>query len=162
MQSRIAVCLHCSAKVMMDVHAQQVDNLRTNHRGTFVLKDSKFRCGSSVDGVTTLEVQTLLPQMHSLLPVNSVAPGLTRARDTPSATSSSAGHPTHHVPRRWLGALSTDPPEPGAATPQARHCAAMGPALQVAARRSASVAVQQSLLHPASVPSCDPYCAQTI
>ncbi len=29
---------------------------------------------------------------------------------------------THRLPRRWLGALSTDPPEPGAATPQARRC----------------------------------------
>jgi hypothetical protein len=31
------LCLHC----------RQVDSLRTNHRGTFVLKDNQFRCGAS-------------------------------------------------------------------------------------------------------------------
>ncbi|KAK9829429.1 hypothetical protein WJX72_005815 [[Myrmecia] bisecta] len=38
-----------------DLFKKQVDNLRTNHRGTFVLKDSNFR------GLTKLSVDPVLP-----------------------------------------------------------------------------------------------------
>lgn len=111
-----------AVSMLLWLHHQQVDSLRTNHRGTFVLKDNQFRCRN-------LAAKAALLACRHLIRICELHQCVCSLQELACLQCCSASHRRCQPCRRWTRTLSADPVDgsgagSGTTSPAAQEAAA--------------------------------------